>query len=1159
MGNAASDGSTSAASIFDAAQTSALDKIVSEQSYMMSDSVWVTFFTLDQPLLDMPPATLQQFFRPYAHNFARNTVRSGNFRMLIRHVTRSVRYLSPPRHHADTIVTTTTTVLATESFHVINVLCVVRHFIKHFIEHNCEVVTLFATEGNSTSSSTDNDIAVDFLDALLLLLFDAPTNGGGNPFRNALATLADRDELSMMAHSLPFSHVVAVLGRNIHIELHATLLYHALLLNPSFRDALCRPVLPLLEAIYMHTLSPPRLYTLLAVLLHLSENPLVVQTLHQAQDHQTWYQERYLCDLSAASVGVLVLCRVLKANLSVLHDSLVQSMAMALLWNVMQFAKNLHPTATQSLVKLLAHAAKKEQLLRPSPDEAAAYLATARDLLLCIQLGCTPRLLPANAQLVFDVLNGLAMHPSEALRDDIAMVLGTVAYCRAMVDQGDDEGDGDDDGRMHDLTMEQVLERIQGGCKALAHSDDDVLEDIDFDDLDDHLEQFQQDDFIKEALAKGVDLRQYAQQIDRELREVEMESITQYVAKSADIVDLYNQVQSCDDILARMQEMLLGFQADLGGISDEIRNLQNESIGMNVKLRNRREAEEKLRLFLDQVYIPPTLIEGIDDGDVNDAYISYLMILHSKLAYAKLSQAAPTSLGIVPATAKAVQQVDGDLEKLKLRACAQIREWLLGRINDLKKPKTNVQMVQQTTLVKMKYVLFFLNDHAPSVASELTETYADTMSRVLVGVVKAYHTALFKFVDESAGRTDVVAVEEASLKASMFSSRVKPTNAFALGDRDKVVENAVAPPILVHMAQAEGGRWPYEALFRSTQVHLVNAATSEYLFLLDFFKAAEGSNPVRVRELFLRIFAKTLSLGLEQLENYLCTCYDAIGLLLMVRLTLQHQQVLQQRRVPVLDTYLNRVLLLLWPRVYAVLELNVQSVKTAKPKKLGNVELHPHYVTRRYAEFVASVLALVPDAAAAAGVYGHMAALRGALVELLDKLADSAHKTAKDKIVFLINNYDLVVSVVQERKIESDELFDELLTNSRDKFVEEELLSHYGPLIGFVQQAEAKQRTVGGGDATIPLDSAKVERIVKDFNGQWKRGIEHINANVMKFFSNFRNGMEILKQVLTQLLLYYTRFVDLVKKSWTRPPSFSNDIVTTQEILYEIKKYSRSF
>ncbi len=106
-----------------------------------------------------------------------------------------------------------------------------------------------------------------------------------------------------------------------------------------------------------------------------------------------------------------------------------------------------------------------------------------------------------------------------------------------------------------------VLTLVRKKTKEMK-KDEDVLEDIDFDELDDHLEQFQQDDFIKEALAKGVDLRQYAQQIDRELREVEMESITQYVAKSADIVDLYNQVQSCDDILARMQEMLLGFQAD---------------------------------------------------------------------------------------------------------------------------------------------------------------------------------------------------------------------------------------------------------------------------------------------------------------------------------------------------------------------------------------------------------------------------------------------------------------------------------------------------------------------------------------------------------------------------------------------------------------------
>lgn len=87
-----------------------------------------------------------------------------------------------------------------------------------------------------------------------------------------------------------------------------------------------------------------------------------------------------------------------------------------------------------------------------------------------------------------------------------------------------------------------------------------ALDEIDFDELDDYLELFQQDDVIKEALLHGVDLRKYAEQIDNELRDAEIESVSQFVMKSSDIVELHNQVQGCDDILARMQEILLGFQ-----------------------------------------------------------------------------------------------------------------------------------------------------------------------------------------------------------------------------------------------------------------------------------------------------------------------------------------------------------------------------------------------------------------------------------------------------------------------------------------------------------------------------------------------------------------------------------------------------------------------
>lgn len=45
------------------------------------------------------------------------------------------------------------------------------------------------------------------------------------------------------------------------------------------------------------------------------------------------------------------------------------------------------------------------------------------------------------------------------------------------------------------------------------------------------------------------------------------------------------------------------------------------------------------------------------------------------------------------------------------------------------------------------------------------------------------------------------------------------------------------------------------------------------------------------------------------------------------------------------------------------------------------------------------------------------------------------------------------------------------------------------------------------------LDETAVEGLVREFAASWKSGIEAINQDVLSFFSNARNGMEILKQV----------------------------------------------
>ncbi|TDH67602.1 hypothetical protein CCR75_000086 [Bremia lactucae] len=716
------------------------------------------------------------------------------------------------------------------------------------------------------------------------------------------------------------------------------------------------------------------------------------------------------------------------------------------------------------------------------------------------------------------------------------------------------------------------------------------LGDIDFDELDDYLEQFQQDEVIKEALSQGVDIREYAQQIEQELRAAEAAAVSQYVMKSADIVELHEEVQECDNLLAKMQEMLLGFQADLGGIGDEIRHLQNESIGMNVKFKNRRETEEKLQTYLDQVAVSPSFVKSIDEGEVDEAYLHALVTLNGKLRYAALKAPDPSGpiLDLIPSQTVAFNDVKAQLQKLKGRAVAKIREFLLDKMNEIKKPKTNVQMLQQNTLLPMKYLMTFLVNNAPEVEAEFRDFYAEAMSKTLVNVFKSYYAGLMKFHEEVASNADFIVVDEQTLKG-IFSYRVnlsKRKDTFSVTERENILEFASAPPLILHVAQQERSKLPYEAIYRNVQQHLMDSATSEYLFLINFFKPHnQQETSFRSRDLFMRVFAKTLSLCLENLENYLFTCYDAIGLLLMIRITYAQRLVMEKRSITCLGAYFDHVALLLWPRFKAVFELNLMSVKGANVKKLSPIDLHPHLVIRRYAEFASSILSLslhtkhnqlkhgavdskisnaqMHENGAKDMVLTNLAILCDEILSLLSRLSNQ-HTTAKDKCIFLINNYDLVLSHFEERRVNTEESskFEKLLATQRDKFVEEELMTFHVKLIQFVRQHE--QVTLDNGErlsteSNQQVDTSQIEAIVREYAATWKAGIEKMNGNVMTYFSNFRNGMEILKQVLTQLLLYYTRFVEIVKRSFQQPPSFYSEIVTTQEILNEIKKYSRSF
>jgi len=173
-------------------------------------------------------------------------------------------------------------------------------------------------------------------------------------------------------------------------------------------------------------------------------------------------------------------------------------------------------------------------------------------------------------------------------------------------------------------------------------------------------------------------------------------------------------------------------------------------------------------------------------------------------------------------------------------------------------------------------------------------------------------------------------------------------------------------------------------------------------------------------------------------------------------------------------------------------------------------------------------------------------------------------------LVFLVNNYDLVLTVFHERHLPraATGIFEDLLRDQVQRFVESQLQRHYPELVMFVKTTEpavanideTNVRAQQGQSPPPGVDVQKMEQVVRNFAANWKRETDRIHQYVMVSFTNFSNGMEILKQVLTQLLLYYTRLQKVIRKAFPQqPPAFAHELVTSTTILAEIKQYSRSF
>ncbi|KAL7975974.1 hypothetical protein Chor_011742 [Crotalus horridus] len=627
------------------------------------------------------------------------------------------------------------------------------------------------------------------------------------------------------------------------------------------------------------------------------------------------------------------------------------------------------------------------------------------------------------------------------------------------------------------------------------------------DEVDIHIQANLEDALVQEALKTGVDLRQYSKQVEQELQQIENASIKDSapspdIKESKNIASLHTQITACDAVLERMEAMLSSFQSDLSSISCEIQTLQEQSVAMNVRLRNRQAVRGRLSQLVDELVVPNVMISTILETPVTDqAFLEQLHELNNKINVVK-EQAFRETM--------ACTDVADILDKLKAKAVAKIREFILQKVYSFRKPMTNYQ-IPQNALLKYRFFYQFLLGHERVIAKEVRDEYVDTMSKIYLSYFKSYTNRLMKLQPSLRSRNTI----------------------FTLGNRGNVISSTELEGSIIvpHSAQKSDVRYPFESLFRSQHYALLDNSCREYLFLCDFFLVA-GTPAL---DLFNAVMGKTLAMFLKHMDAYVSDCYDSIAIFLCIHIVLRFKALVAKRNVPAID--------------------NIQSTD---PQKLGFLDTRPHYITRRYAEFSSAIVSINQTFP-----HERTLALLGQLqteVENFVLRVAAEFSSRTEQLIFLINNYDMMLGVLMERAVEESkevEGFQQLLNARTQEFIEELLAPGFGGMIAFVKEVEGLSER--GQLERLRGEEARVTQLVRGFAATWKASVETLSQDVMRSFTNFKNGTTIIQGALTQLIQYYHRFHKVLALPPLKALPVRSELINIHHLMVEVKKHRPNF
>lgn len=510
--------------------------------------------------------------------------------------------------------------------------------------------------------------------------------------------------------------------------------------------------------------------------------------------------------------------------------------------------------------------------------------------------------------------------------------------------------------------------------------------------------------------------------------------------------------KGCDDVLQSVETYLSSFQTDLAAVSAEIETLQSRSTGLSKKLDNRRKVEKLLGPTVERLAIAPSAVKKISEGPIDESFIQSLEDLQRRsraldtatdLKDVKAAQDLTPTLGDL--ANKVGLPVRNGCPTLIAQAVERIRDYFAAQIRALRSPNINAQIIQQQRFLRFQPLYAFLFSKQPQLGTEIMQAYANTMRWYYESHFVRYHASLAKLKLFITDRHDLLGEDATAAAKARGNTSAPRTDNFNLARRLDILTSPAATAMPSHAAEETRASHHIETPFLAYNLALVDNASLEYSFLSTFFSSRSALTSTSkstidhsvITRTFSVIFNPVIGIATSLVKNVISDTYDALGVLIMIRIMQHFAFVLQRRKVPTLEAYINGVNMLLWPRFQSILDANCASLKqltNSLPNRQsgasnaagtllgggGNGAVSaPHPVTQRFANFIRGVTDLSSEAEDDEPVSNSLSRLRGDYEGFLSKLGasfGSGEKAKKERNRFLTNNYTLILAVLGDAK-----------------------------------------------------------------------------------------------------------------------------------------------